>query len=72
MPVTQNEVSQNEKNRYHILMHIYGIQKNGIDEPICREGMKMQMWRMDLWTQLGRERVRRMEKAALTYIHYQV
>ena len=57
MPFTQNEVSQNEKNRYHILMHIYGIQKNGIDEPICREGMKMQMWRMDLWTQLGRERV---------------
>ena len=56
-PVTQNDVSQNEKNRYHILMHIYGIQKNGIDEPFCREGMKMQMWRMDLWTQLGRERV---------------
>ena len=41
-PVTQNEVSQNEKNRYHILMHIYGIQKNGIDEPFCREGMKME------------------------------
>ena len=38
-PVTQSE----EENKYHILMHIYGIQKNGTDEPICREGIKMQM-----------------------------
>ena len=37
-PVTQSE----EENKY-ILMHIYGIQKNGTDEPICREGIKMQM-----------------------------
>ena len=27
-PATQSEVSQKEKNKYHILMHIYGIQKN--------------------------------------------
>ena len=26
-PVTQSEVSQKEKNKYHILTHIYGIQK---------------------------------------------
>ena len=38
-PVIQSEVSQKEKNKYHILMHIYGIQKkNGTDEPICRAG----------------------------------
>ena len=24
-PVIQNEVSQKEKDKYHILMHIYGI-----------------------------------------------
>ena len=24
-PATQSEVSQKEKNKYHILMHIYGI-----------------------------------------------
>ena len=36
-------------------MHIYGIEKNGTDEPICREGMEMQMQRMDLWTQQGRQ-----------------
>ena len=27
----QSDISQKEKNRYHILMHIYGIYKNGID-----------------------------------------
>ena len=26
-PVIQSEVSQKEKNKYHILKHIYGIQK---------------------------------------------
>ena len=35
-PVTQSE----EENKYHILMHIYGIQKNGTDEPICRAGIE--------------------------------
>ena len=25
-----------EKNKYHILTHMYEIQKNGTDEPICR------------------------------------
>ena len=30
-PIIQSEVSQKEKNKYHILMHIYGIQKNGTE-----------------------------------------
>ena len=38
-PVLQSEVSQKEKNKYRILMHIYGIEKNGIDETICRAGL---------------------------------
>ena len=32
--------------------------------------IQMQIQRMDLWTQWGRERVGQMEKAATTYIHY--
>ena len=32
----QSELSQKEESQYHILMHIYGIQEDGTDEPICR------------------------------------
>ena len=38
-PVIQSEVSQKNKSKYHILMHIYGIWKNGTYEPICRAGI---------------------------------
>ena len=41
-PVIQSEVSQKEKNKCSIL-YIYGICKNGTNEPICREGIEMQM-----------------------------
>ena len=35
-PLTlQSEVSQQEKHQHSILMHIYGIQKGGNDDPIC-------------------------------------
>ena len=60
-PITQSEVSQ--KNNYHILMHIYGFQKVGTDEPISKAAMETQTLRTDLRTRLGREkRVRGMEK----------
>ena len=36
--VIQSEVNQKEKN--HVLMHIFGIQKNGTDEPISKEGVE--------------------------------
>ena len=42
-PVIDSEASQKEKNKYHMLTHIHGIQKNGTDEPICREGMEIQI-----------------------------
>ena len=32
--IIQSEVSQKEKHQYSILMHIYGIQKDGNDDPI--------------------------------------
>ena len=34
--IIQSEVSQKEKNKYHILTHIYGIWKDGTDDIICR------------------------------------
>ena len=43
-PVIQSEVSQKEKNKYRMLMHIYGIfKKNGSDEPRGRTGIKTQI-----------------------------
>ena len=32
----QSEVSQKEKSKYHVLMLICGIQKNGTDDLICK------------------------------------
>ena len=53
--VIQSEVSQKEKNKYCILIHIYGIQKNGTDEPICRAGIEIQTQRIYMWTQGANE-----------------
>ena len=39
-PITQSEVSQKEKYKYHILMHLYGIWKDATDEFICRAAMQ--------------------------------
>ena len=41
--VIQSEVSQKEKKRYRILMHICGTEKNGTDEPVCRAEIETQM-----------------------------
>ena len=34
-PIIQSEVSQKEKHQYSILMYIYGIYKDGNDNPVC-------------------------------------
>ena len=35
-PIIYSEVSQKEKHQYSILIHIYGIWKDGNDDPICK------------------------------------
>ena len=39
-PITQSEDSQKDKNKYHILTHIYGLYKDGTDEIICGAAMR--------------------------------
>ena len=39
-PITQSEVIQKEKDKYHILTHKCGIEDNGTDEFICRAAME--------------------------------
>ena len=49
-PIIQSEVSQKEKDKYHRLMPICGIQKDGIEEFTYRAAMEKQTERTDLWT----------------------
>ena len=60
-PAIQNEVSLKEKNKYCILMHICGIQKDGTDEPVLSGDTDIEN---RLWTRVEeeRERVRCMER----------
>ena len=53
----QSEVNQKEKNKYHMLMLIYGVYKNGTDEPICRAGIETQtreQWGRRGWDESGK------------------
>ena len=67
--VIQSEVNKIERNKYHLLTHVCGIQKDGTFEPVCMVGIEMQMQRMDMWT-WGRENEwGQLERVALIYIH---
>ena len=35
-PIIQSEVNQKEKHQYSTVMHIYGIQKDGNNDPISK------------------------------------
>ena len=48
-PIIQSEVSQKEKDKYCILMHIYGVQENGTEEFTYMATMEKQTQRIDLW-----------------------
>ena len=57
-PIIQSEVSQKEKReekrkQYCILMHIYGIQKDGNDELIQRTDLQIQ-WEKERVGQIER------------------
>ena len=49
-PITQGQVSQKEEDKYHILIHRFGIQKSGTKKFIYRVAMEKQTQRIDLWT----------------------
>ena len=42
-PIILCQVSQKEKHQYSILMHIYGIQKDGDDDPRCKTAKETKM-----------------------------
>ena len=71
-PIIQNEVSQKEKHQYGTLMHIYGIQKDGNDNPVCETPKETQQYITVFWTLWERERVGRFGKMALKHVKYHV
>ena len=55
-PIIQSEVSQKEKHQYSILSCIYGIQKDGKDNPVCETAKETQMYGTDVYGLCGRGR----------------
>ena len=41
-PTIQSKVSQKEKDKYRIVIHVRGIQKDGTGDPMCRAGKETQ------------------------------
>ena len=52
-PIIQSEVSQKEKHQYSILTHIYGIEKDGNNNPVYETAKETQMYRIVFWTLWG-------------------
>ena len=67
-PIIQNEVSQKEKHQYSILTHIYGIYKDGNDNPVCETAKVTQMYRTVFWTLWERARVGWFGRMALKHV----
>ena len=63
--IIQREVSQKEKYQYSILTHIYGIYKDGNDNPVCKTAKETQMYRTVFWTLWERERERQCFRAEM-------
>ena len=55
-PIIQSEVSQKEKHLYSILTHIYGISKDGNNNPVCETAKETQMYRTVFYILCGRGR----------------
>ena len=70
--IIQSEVSQKENHQHSILTHIYGIYKDGNDNPICKTETETQMYRTDFWTLWEKARVGWSERTASKHVYYQV
>ena len=70
-PIIQSEVSPKDKDQYSILTNIYGILKDGNDNPICKTEKETQMYKTDFGTLWEKVRVGCSERIALKQVHYQ-
>ena len=56
-PIMWSDGSQKEKHQYSILTHIYGIWKDGDDNPVCETAKETQMYRAVFGTLWEKEKV---------------
>ena len=70
-PNIQSEVSWKNKDQYSILMHIYGILKDGNDNPIWKTEKETHLYRTDFGTLWEKVRVGCSERTALKQVCYQ-
>ena len=64
--------SQEKKLKYSTLTHIYGIWKDGNNNPVYDTAKETLMYRTVLWTLRERERVGRFGRMALKHVKYHV
>ena len=58
-------------DHYSILTHIYGIQKDGNDNPICKTEKETQsQYRTDFWTLWEKAKVGCFERRASKHVYY--
>ena len=71
-PIIQSEVCQKDKHQYSILTHIYGILKDGNDNPICKTEKETQMYRCteQFWTLWEKARAGCFERTASKQLYY--
>ena len=69
-PIIQSEVSQKDKDQHSTLTRIYGILKDGNDNPICKTGKETQMYRTDFATLWEKASVGCSERIALKQVYY--
>ena len=55
-----------------MLTHIYGILKDGNNNPVCETAKETQMYRTVFWTLWERERVGRFGGMALKHVYYHI
>ena len=56
-PIILSEGPQKETRQYSTQTHIYGIQKDGNDDPVCERKKETQMCRRVFWTPWEKTRV---------------
>ena len=53
-----------------IITHVYGIKKDGNDDPICETAKETQRYRTVFWTLWEKARVGIFERIALKHVYY--